>query len=186
MTEMAEGLPSASGEKHGCARAPCTRVQTQTYAPRQMPPMSTALPTSAFRGMAHTPPRACMLPRSPLTTTHPTLLSHLCGPGMDIPAQLCPHPPPPGSTSCCPALSNLGEKRKSPLARLGLSSLSQSWVQGGPFVPTTNNSTGLTTVRGEHSQGPKARRGRVGRTGEHGGDAGPASPQLPPPSKANK
>lgn len=92
MTEMAEGLPSASGEKHGCARAPCTRVQTQTYAPRQMPPMSTALPTSAFRGMAHTPPRACMLPRSPLTTTHPTLLSHLCGPGMDIPAQLCPPP----------------------------------------------------------------------------------------------
>lgn len=136
---MAEGLPSASGEKHGCARAPCTRVQTQTYAPRQMPPMSTALPTSAFRGMAHTPPQGLHASQIPTHHNPPHSPFSPLWPRYGHP---CPALPPPASSWVNQLLPSPQQPRREEEESPG-----SPW----PLLPLTELGAG-GTFRSHHQQ----------------------------------
>lgn len=114
------------------------------------------------------------LSRSPFTTTHTPLLSHLyhpCSIHNSAPLQLtASHPHLPWVDGPPSLPSGASERRaKSPPNPQGFSSLSWNWAHRVAFIlkspcsiPIINDYPGLTTIRIDQNQGLKDRREQAG------------------------
>lgn len=156
----------------------CTRIHaslsTKTNTVTYVQICAAEPPPRSYTPCTHTRAQLSKLSRSPFTTTHTPLLSHLyhpCSIHNSAPLQLTashPHPPRVDGPPSLP--SGASERRaKGPQNPQGLSSLSWDWAHRVAFIlkspcsiPIINDYPGLTTIRIDPNQGLKARREQAG------------------------
>lgn len=158
---------------HTCTRTHANlSAKTNTVTHLQI--FAAVPPPSSYTPCTHTHAQLFKLSRSPSTTTHTPLLSHLCHPCSihnSAPLPLtASHPHLPWVDGPPSLPSGASERRaKSPPNPQGLSSLSWNWAHRVAFIlkspcsiPIINDYPGLTTIRIDQNQGLKARREQAG------------------------